>query len=635
MSERKRKHKPNVRLRIIIAAALVALAVLGGVVWFALSGNMLLGWQVVGRDAEAVTLSSGALPKPETFSRFASLKELDLRGREDVDAAYVDALRAVLPEGCAVLWTIRLTDGAFDNTAASLALPNCSAEDAALLPYFPDLSAVDASGSTAYAALFEAARALPAAMVTYTLAVGDAVVSNTDTSLTAAGVSDVTALKAALPYFPALTNIDLSGGSVPDADMRALRAAFGVVHFRWTVHLGDKAYDSEATELKLEGVTFSGAAEAIEALSNFFALKTADLRGTGLTAAQEREVAGTFAGVRFVANLCGLPFSTDSTELDLTTGAQVNAQSLLDGLPSFTSVTTVRLPSGAVSEEALAPVLAAFPDILFVREIELYGRTVSTDAVELDISGTILTDPAEAEALLRQLPRLTKLIMCECGLTDDQMAALSERYPSVRFVWAVVIGGRVVRTDAIGFSTLNPSKHAKEDSSEEYKRKVKTAVRLKEGDIEALKYCTDLVALDLGHNFLTNADLAVIGTLKNLQILILADNKITDISALSTLSELKYIELFMNTIADVSPLAKLTNLLDVNICNIRVADVSSLAALTGLERLWFSMNPIPREDAKALAAALPNCECNYTVSDETEGGWREHERYFWMRGFFK
>ena len=91
----------------------------------------------------------------------------------------------------------------------------------------------------------------------------------------------------------------------------------------------------------------------------------------------------------------------------------------------------------------------------------------------------------------------------------------------------------------------------------------------------------------------------------------------------------------MNKIPDMSPLAGLTNLVDVNVCNTGLSDLTPFYQLTGLERLWYGMNPCDRAEQKKLAEALKDCECNYTTSDETGEGWREHERYQWMRSFFE
>ena len=47
------------------------------------------------------------------------------------------------------------------------------------------------------------------------------------------------------------------------------------------------------------------------------------------------------------------------------------------------------------------------------------------------------------------------------------------------------------------------------------------------------------------------------------------------------------------------------------------------------------MNPdITTAQCKAVAAALPNCVCNYTTRNETDEGWREGESYQWLRSFF-
>ncbi len=624
------------RAAIPVLAALVALLLLGGGAYLLFSEYALLGGRLVARGSASLTLAEGALPAAERLGALGALGTLDLRGRDDVTPAYVDAARAALPEGCAVLWTIRLSDGAFDSTSEALTLPHCTAEDAALLPCFTQLKRVDATGSTAYAALYAAAQALPETAFTYALPLGDTALTNADESVRAAGVDDVSALFEALAYFPALRSLDLRGGTADAADMRALAAAYPDIRLRYTVRIGEKEFDSDETAPDLTGVTFASAEEAVGFLSCFGALASADLTGTGLSGAQAQEVAAAFpeAAVRYPVALCGAEFPSDAAELDLRALA-VDAQALQAGLAAFPALTAVYLPDGALSEADAQALEAAYPAVLFVRQVEVLGKTVSNGVEELDLSGTRLSGPEQAEEALALLPRLKKLILCDTGLTDEQMAALSAAHPQVRFVWTVQIGPHRVRTDATGFSTANPSKYTNPNASDEYNERVRTTKRLKEGDLAPLVYCTDLVALDLGHNYLTDADLAVIAQLQNLEILILADNKITDISALKSLKKLRYIELFMNEIPDVSPLASLTELVDVNICNIGLTDLSPLYGMTWLERLWYGMNPASRADEEALAAALPECQCNYTTRDETGEGWREHERYTWMRSFFK
>lgn len=631
-----KKERKGSRAAIIVLAVLVVLAAIGGGAWFLLSEYAFVSGSLVDRDSASLALPDGELPDAHALSRLTALRTLDLRGRTDVTNAYVDEAAAALPAGCAVLWSIELTDGTVSSDSTALTLPNCTEADAAKLAYFPNLMRVDASGSTAYAALYAAAQDLPGVAVTYTLPVGDAVLTNTATVLAAANVSDVSALPDALPYFPLLAEADLRGGTVPDADMRALREAFPSIRFRWSVHLFGKAYDSDAAEIDLTGVTFADEQEAIDALSCFTSLTGVDLRGTGLSTAQARAVAAAMQPipVRYDVAIGQSVFDSAAEELDLRSVQGVDGGSLSDALSDFSGLSVVYLPDGLLDDAAVAALEAAYPDTLIARQIELFGTIVSTADAEVDFSGAKIDDPAALEAALALLPRLEKCVVCDCGLSNEQMEALCEAYPSIRFVWTIELGPHKLRTDATGFSTKNPSKYTSPKASDEYNQRVRTTKRLKAGDIEALRYCTDLVALDLGHNYLTNDDLAVIGTLEHLQILILADNKITDISALANLRELQYIELFMNKIPDMSPLAGLTNLVDVNVCNTGLSDLTPFYQLTGLKRLWYGMNPCDREEQKKLAEALQDCECNYTTSDETGEGWREDPRYQWMRSFF-
>jgi Leucine-rich repeat (LRR) protein len=137
----------------------------------------------------------------------------------------------------------------------------------------------------------------------------------------------------------------------------------------------------------------------------------------------------------------------------------------------------------------------------------------------------------------------------------------------------------------------------------------------------------------LGHQKID--DISCLQGLHKLQILILADNRISDITAIASMPDLVYVELFYNHVSDLSPLSGLTKLKDLNVCSNEISDLTPLYGLTSLERLWYSNNRFTAEDHEALQKQLPNCICDRTVWDETAHGWREHERYFWMRSFFK
>lgn len=241
----------------------------------------------------------------------------------------------------------------------------------------------------------------------------------------------------------------------------------------------------------------------------------------------------------------------------------------------------------------------------------LYGVPVPTGATTIDLGDTKVTHFDTFAEELAKYPQLTQVDMYNSRVDKDQMAALTDQFPNIRFGWTLHFGTWRVRTDVTAFSTHN-STHSKAYTTQVF---------------EVLKYCRDLRALDLGHNMVN--DISFITELKHLKILILADNSVKDISPLAQLKELEYVEMFRNHITDLSPLAELPNLVDVNMCrNFGIKDASALLKCTHLERIWLSYCGISDEQQAELRSAFPNAELNFTVFSSTEGGWRKHSRYF-------
>lgn len=436
-----------------------------------------------------------------------------------------------------------------------------------------------------------------------------------------------------LEVFGNLRAVDASGSTAYQA-LAAYANAHPNVAVHYTLTVGEATIDETSESLSVPSGT--DAAWLTNTLRAFPNLQEIDLRGSGWSDAEISSFVSAFPNISVhrLITVGALSFDSDAELIDLRETSGLSADDLIQTLSAFPHLNTVALPKEMGENDASA-IRTAFPNMLIVGPVSAFGRTFEGGTEEIDLSNTKMTGTEEVEALLNKLPFLKTAVLCDCELSNEQMEALKAAHPDVKFVWTIVIGKRKLRTDAIGFSTKNPSKYTNPNSSDAYNQSVKKAVRLYEGDIEALKYCTDLEALDLGHNYLTNNDLEVIAGLTKLKILILADNKITDISALTTLKNLEYIELFMNKIPDLSPLTEMPALVDVNVCNTGVSDLSPLFELTGVKRLWYAMNPFSRDQATAVKAALPDCQCNYTTRDETGEGWRDNERYHWMRSYFK
>lgn len=319
----------------------------------------------------------------------------------------------------------------------------------------------------------------------------------------------------------------------------------------------------------------------------------------------------------------------DAETLILTSASEL---SLLNNFPCLK---TVDCSSFVLDPDTAYKARTGRPEVSFIFTLDVCGRTVTKETEFLDLSNTDISSLALIEETVQCMPNLKRIDMCGCGFSNDEMGMLFDKYPEVRFVWELDLKGRKLRTDAVGFSTLNPGKYVNENSTESYKRAVKAAnkTRLYTEDIQVLRYCPDLIALDLGHNYID--DLTVLRNLPNLQILIIADNKITDISVFKELPNLVYVEFFMNSVTDISPLADHAALLDLNFCNNKVADILPLLTMPSLERAWCAGNKFSRAEGKSIQEQLPDCIVDYTARDDTADGWREHERYEWMRAYVK
>ena len=240
------------------------------------------------------------------------------------------------------------------------------------------------------------------------------------------------------------------------------------------------------------------------------------------------------------------------------------------------------------------------------------GTAYPQDAEYIDLGNFVVTDFDAFTAFLDQMPSLRQVDMWQNRMTADQCDMLAARYPDMRWGWTMVIRNRdhehLVRTDYTSWSTLHNDTSAKHNSE----------------DFSVLKYCWNLMALDVGHNNVTNLDFLY--DLPNLRILIVACNTIEDITPIASLKHLEYLELFKNRILDISPLEGLDHLMDLNLCFNRIEDLSPVLKLPNLKRLWMyscrKPNAVPvGDDVDAIKAAFPNTIIN-TTHYSTLGGWR-------------
>ena len=249
-----------------------------------------------------------------------------------------------------------------------------------------------------------------------------------------------------------------------------------------------------------------------------------------------------------------------------------------------------------------------------------------TDTVDLGTKSIASGALQSFEDFLSKLPNLKTVNMYSSNLSRAQMDELYRRFPDVFFGWTITIPctnpphpertPHQFRTDITAFSTLHNNKCSLHTTEE----------------LSVLRYCKNLMALDIGHNDVT--DLSFLYDLPKLKVLIVAINRnLTDCTPIGSLKDLEYLELFSNNISDISPLANCTHLVDLNITYNNISDLSPLMGLTSLRRLYvcssnnrWGKGEVPNSVIAQLRNALPQCKID-NVTAGAIASWRTHPRY--------
>ena len=440
-----------------------------------------------------------------------------------------------------------------------------------------------------------------------------------------------------------LTSLDIRDNAISEETFARLSAALPNCEILWSVPFGAGTIDSDSTALTLSADT--DAATLASALRYFPALTDVDM--TALSVEVEPLVAlmEAYPNVRFTADVsvCGVSADTTATALDLSTTTGVSAyttDALVTALALFPAMERVDLTGQTLSFDEMDKLVTAYPDVTFVWSFSFMDKTCTSEDTFLDLSGSSMESTDEIAKILRYMPALTALDMCDCGIPDEQMGALREQFPGIAIHWRIQVGRWSMRTDCTAFST------GKDKSSSQVTYDKKRAGKaLKTEDIQPLQYCTEMIALDIGHQKID--DISVVSSMKKLRFLIIADGKFTDISPIAGCTELEYLEVFQNYISDFSPLLSLAKLKCLNCGATKSPDADAEAAaaleranvlkqLTGLERLWLIHAGFDKDIVAEIQAALPNCKVIAGGAHPTSSGWRtDNLLYREMQGLFE
>lgn len=407
-----------------------------------------------------------------------------------------------------------------------------------------------------------------------------------------------------------LKELNLQDSKLTTEQYQALKSALPECSIRWKVPFQGRWIKSDAAKLDLSEL----ADEDILLIRYFPNLEKVNARGcTDYDQLMSLAAAYPDLDISYSLSIAGEFWPDSTTDMVLSAADPAELEAMLKYLPALETVTLNEMPS---DPDGMLRVQEAYPDVSFFWQVEVCGVVVDNTVTEIDLSGIPMETTEALESKLKYLPNLTKVDMCECGISNEEMEALNNRHEDILFVWIVKIGPYPVRTDIT------------------YYIPVKYQQRVGNDDCKNLRYCTELVALDLGHMPIVTCEF--VSYMPHLKYLILADTSLMSIEPLKDLKELVFLEIFLTYVTDYSPLLTVTSLDDLNISHTH-GDLAPLTQMTWLDRLWWGANPgeqLSRSDTAYLQECLPDTIVVTDFCYSTGRGWRQGGHYYDMRDYF-
>jgi len=542
-------------------------------------------------------------------------------------------LAAAFLMGCSATLTIAGTE--VDRKAETLDLQSkgiTDTESVKSLKKLRSLRSLDLRGNPLEIVDFEALSAmLPECEILWSVPVGGERFDSDSTTLTVPGFSEADV--NTLAYFKNLSVLDATGSKDYSALVEA-QNAYPKVAFSWTVDAAGITFANDAESVLCPAETSLAEAETL--LSALPKLTTIDLLNTKLMFENVEALMGQYPNVQFHVNKLLLNQKVDYLAEEATlegTGAP-DIAAITEALAGFPALTTLDMRTFDSTEEDVGAITTKYPALHVRWNVPLLeGLNVDSDSETLDFRGYTVTDLTAFQQKLKLLMKLTYIDMCECGPTDEEMDAMRQAMPQIKFVWMLHIGKWNVRTDIKAFSMAQTGEHegvvyTKPDDKRRRYRYVTNE------EIAKIRYCTEIEALDIGHS-LVITDISFVKDLPTLRFLVIARTAVTDISAVSSLKNLIFFETFGCKLTDVSALYDLPQLEYYNCSANRITDIGPLLSLTNLKRLWIINCRFTDEQLQQLKFGLPNTIIMAYGKHQTDNGWRyDNDAYLEMQELF-
>ncbi len=226
------------------------------------------------------------------------------------------------------------------------------------------------------------------------------------------------------------------------------------------------------------------------------------------------------------------------------------------------------------------------PDAHFVYEFDLFGKRVSTTDRKIEYINVPIGNEGEEEIrnALSVLDRCEYFLLDGCGIDDEVMAGIRDDFPDKKVVWRIYVANKSALTDD-------------------------QVIRMTHGINDAvtgpLKYCTEVVYMDLGHDS-GITDISFIESMTKLECIILSDAKMKDVTPLSYCPNLTWVELvYCDRMSDMTPIANMPSIRYLNISYSGIRDFSVVENLN-LERLCVISIGVSDDELEAYKQRHPD-----------------------------
>lgn len=407
-----------------------------------------------------------------------------------------------------------------------------------------------------------------------------------------------------LPQLQSLKHLDLRYTGITPEQLLWLRGRMPECEILWMIPFQGQYLPEDTKSVTVTSLT----SEDVALLHLMPQLETVDGRLCPDPAPLlELKTRNPHLNVYYSVPLEGKAIAWDAVELSVAGEDFFKLSEAIDLLPRLKAVTITK-PVADV--DAITGLEEIWEHISFSYCLDLYGQAVELDVETLDFTGIPMENTQALEAAMPLLTRLKHVEMVDCGIPDEDMAALNERWPDTFFAWEIAIGKFKIRNDATHFMPY------------QYRHK------LTDADADKLKYLTELICIDFGHMNISRSD--YLAYMPKLQYLLICDTLITDISYCANMKDLKYAEFFLTPIKDFSPLLECPNLVDLNVSYCHPEDPLIFGQMPQLKNLWFRCTA-RSATIRYLNQALPNTRMVFTEGSSTGDGWRELPNYYAQR----